>query len=566
MNIPLNGFVEYIDDAIAKRGLSYFRKGSVVSFEETGPGEYEAVVSGTEDYTVLLTVRNGMLTDHRCDCPYDMGPFCKHEVAALFHLQQDELGLRVKAPTVKEGKTRKQKKPTGVSERVEELIGKVPPDQLRAFLREQAAGNPSFRNLLLSSFSQHDARESKSVYASQVKAILRSARDRQGFVNWSRASYVGRSVGDLLAQAQKKLDAGNWNSSFFIASAIMEQMVEALKYADDSNGDIGGCITVACDLLHELSHRHESEDQRKMLVEYALAAFDKGIYSGWDWEVDMLEIVMGMMKGKEDAGALDVRIDRLQGSDYRNGVRQKLRYELIEKTEGEQAADRYVEAHLSSPEMRRMAIMKRFERKRYDEAREIALDGIAVDKQGKPGYVVEWYDWLLKIAQATGDRERIIEYARYLFLNNFRPQQDYYEVLKRQAGAEGWNAFLEELLRDIAATNRILAFEMLAGIYVKESMPDRLVQLLRETNSLARMADYEPMLAKSHAAELIELYAAGVAEYLQQHTGRPHYQTACRFLRRMNKLGGKEKVLALISSFRAIYPSRSALMEELDKV
>jgi hypothetical protein len=569
MKIPLSGFEEYIDETILKRGLAYFRKGMVLSFDEAGPGEYDALVRGTEDYTVHLTVRNGMLEDHRCDCPYDKGQFCKHEVAALYYLQQEELGLSVKHPASK-GKARpaagKVKKPKPLAERVEDLLDKASPDELRAFLQEQAAGSASFRNLLLSSFAQHDAGESKATYARQVKAILRSARDRQGFVNWSAASHVGCAVIKLLTLARQHLQMEHWESAFFIATAVMEEMVAALQFADDSNGDIGSCIREACDLMYDLARQHGNEQRRSIILEYCLATFDKGIYSGWDWEVDMLRIALLLIEGKKEVEQLDERIGRLQGSDYTNKVAQELRYELIAKTEGAAAADRYVEAHLSSPSMRRIAISKAFEKGQYDKAMTTALDGVESEKKGKTGFRNEWYDWLLKIAQATDDGMRIIEHARYLFLNNSRPQQDYYEVLKRQVGPETWNDYLEKLLQDIAVTNRFLAFEMLAGIFVRESMLDRLVKLLSQSPSLARLADYEPLLAKAHAAELIELYATGVTDYLQQHTGRPHYQTACRFLRRMNKLGGRERVVALVSMLRAAYPSRKALLEELDKV
>jgi uncharacterized Zn finger protein len=63
MQIPLNRFDEYIDDTILKRGLAYFRKGKVHEPEETGPGEYEAIVEGTEAYTVRMFVDNEVVTE-----------------------------------------------------------------------------------------------------------------------------------------------------------------------------------------------------------------------------------------------------------------------------------------------------------------------------------------------------------------------------------------------------------------------------------------------------------------------------------------------------------------------
>ena len=62
-------------------------------------GEYEAIVEGTEPYTVQLTIKNKVITEHVCSCPYDMGPVCKHVVAVIFHLLQSELDLKVKSKT-----------------------------------------------------------------------------------------------------------------------------------------------------------------------------------------------------------------------------------------------------------------------------------------------------------------------------------------------------------------------------------------------------------------------------------------------------------------------------------
>lgn len=56
MQIPLTQFEQYIDETILKRGLQYFKKGHVHEPEEISPGVYEAIVEGSEDYTVQLTL------------------------------------------------------------------------------------------------------------------------------------------------------------------------------------------------------------------------------------------------------------------------------------------------------------------------------------------------------------------------------------------------------------------------------------------------------------------------------------------------------------------------------
>ena len=64
MQIPLNQFEQYIDETILKRGLSYFNNGHVHEPEEISTGEYEVIVEGTEDYTVQLTLKNGIMTEY----------------------------------------------------------------------------------------------------------------------------------------------------------------------------------------------------------------------------------------------------------------------------------------------------------------------------------------------------------------------------------------------------------------------------------------------------------------------------------------------------------------------
>ena len=74
MNISIDEFEQIIDETILKRGLLYFEKGYITEFEKISDKEFEASVSGTEEYTVQLRIKNNIITEHNCDCPYDMEP------------------------------------------------------------------------------------------------------------------------------------------------------------------------------------------------------------------------------------------------------------------------------------------------------------------------------------------------------------------------------------------------------------------------------------------------------------------------------------------------------------
>ncbi|NTW84523.1 MAG: hypothetical protein HGB36_14420, partial [Chlorobiaceae bacterium] len=290
MLIPLNRFDEYIDDVILKRGLAYFRNGKVHEPEEPGPGEYETIVEGTEAYTVRLVVANEVVTEHLCSCPYDMGPVCKHVAAVLFFLQQDTLDLKKKPSGKGASSTKKTVKRKTFAERIDEMLDNIGHEELKQFIREQATLNVQFRNLLIASFAIHDPGESKRFYEKQLKSILRSAKDRDGFIGWSTSNRVGEAVNELLHLAGKQYESQNYSTTVSICTAVMEQMVAALQFSDDSDGSFGDCINTACDMLFSIAEARPQEHIRKLLLDYCLKAVEKKIYSGWDWHTGMLRI------------------------------------------------------------------------------------------------------------------------------------------------------------------------------------------------------------------------------------------------------------------------------------
>ncbi len=90
--------------------------------------------------------------------------------------------------------------------------------------------------------------------------------------------------------------------------------------------------------------------------------------------------------------------------------------------------------------------------------------------------------------------------------------------------------------------------------------------MLKQNLSMKNIQQNEQYLSKDYSSELVELYSDRIINYVEQYIGRNHYQTACRYLRRMKKLGGNDRVNELIELFRQQYPRRRALMDELNRV
>ncbi len=526
MEIPLNHFEEYINEPLLKRGLSYFKKGFVHEPAEIRPGDYEAVVEGSEDYTVKLSIRNGVITEHSCDCPYDMGAVCKHVVAVIFYLEQDQLGLS-QNPT--KGSTKKAKasssKPSKrktIAQQVDDLLGKVTHDELILFVREQASKDSLFRDLLLASFAQYNPNESKALYTKQVNTLIKVARGKYGF-----------------------LDSG---------------------YADDMDGHLTDTIYDAYDTLTAIAQADPPEEVRKLILKYSLTSFRKRNFSGWDWHINFLRLVAHLLNTDDEMEELFKRIDAIpRSSEYELKIAQEIQYDVLLRRKGETVAQRYLEQNIDNPSFRARAIQGALDQKDYGKATALANDGIEQDS-GYPGLQIDWYDWLLKIAEIQKDSERIILYARYLLQESHNPKQDYYQILKETVPPEQWADFIETIIQEAMRHKPYYRADLVASIFIREEWWSRLLELVKKEYTLDQLAKYEKHLAKHYPSELADLYAKRIIRYVKDHVGRDHYRTACIYIRRMIKLGARDKADAVISQLRHSYGRRRALMEELDKI
>lgn len=565
MRIPLHEFEQIIDQTILKRGLSYFKKDYVSELTEITVGEYEAIVLGSEEYTVQLEVKNNIITEHNCNCPYDMGPVCKHIVAVIFYLQQDVLGLDQKSPA--KTKRKSAAKTKSITQQVNGILKALSDQELKDFVQDSCKNDRKFRNYFLASFGHLSEDQSKSFYQKQIKSILKTAAGRDGFIYWSDMKYMVQSIDPFLNNAEKYIENNSYRNAIHISTALLEEITGALQYGDDSSGDIGGIIHFVMEMLYKIASSELPIKVRKELFNYCIDAFQKGLYPDWDWHLDMLEIACKVVEDEKDVDTILNCIDTIHG-EYEWERAQHFKLEVIRKFKGVSEVLTFIDQNINNYRIRKEEIALALQNKNYERAIKLSKDGIVHDQKDKPGLVKEWYNWLLKIAQAQNDKSKIIEYARFLCIDNFRSEQDYYQVLKNNIEENNWHSFVEEMIRDIKTSPKRgwVNTGLIRNIYIKEQWWDRLFLLLKQNVSLHSLEQDEKYLSKDYAPEFVQLYSENITHYLQHNVGRKHYQTVCRYLRRMKKLGGGAQVNLLIENFRKEYPQRRALMDELSRV
>lgn len=87
----LENFPNYINDTIVRRGRDYYNKNKVTSVKrlKINSNSYICTIEGTRAYKVKVEIDDEKeIKKSHCSCPYDLGPKCKHEVAAFYALNE----------------------------------------------------------------------------------------------------------------------------------------------------------------------------------------------------------------------------------------------------------------------------------------------------------------------------------------------------------------------------------------------------------------------------------------------------------------------------------------------
>ena len=570
MVIQLDNFEQQIDPTILKRGYEYFKKGYVTDVEDLGHGDYEAIVEGSETYTVRLHIEGNEVTDYECDCPYDWGPVCKHLIAVLFYLQKDLL----ETDDLPQKETKSKPKKESEAAQFDKLLKQLTYEELRTFVREACSTHKSLRRLFIAKHISHLYPESKELYDRQVQKLVETYADRYGFIGYHESSRLGSTVYEMVTEANQSVKAGKKQKALYMAEAIIEEMLVAIENADDSNGEIGLCLNGAFEVLSELAKTDLDQSLHDEMFRWLLHHYETKTMKGWNWHTDLMRTAISMVRTKEEKERIRTDLEQIKPNgkdwdwDYRTA--QNLELQLIRKTENEPAAIRFMEANSDNPDFRKELIEKAICEKNYAAAERLANDGIKKDAEKAPGWAEDWRYYLLQVYLARHDAEKTISFARHFFVNGsdrHQPRKFYYDLLKSLIPQLQWNKYEDNLIAAINGKSRWGAdYERVAEIYVWEEQWNRLFELLRKYPDFYRIEEAEKYLADDHAEELATMYRDLIVSYMPNNVGRSHYQMICKYLRRMIKLGCKSMAMELANQLKTQYRNRRALLEELAQI
>jgi hypothetical protein len=578
--LTLQNFETQIDPTILQRGKQYYSQKAVAWLEETEANTWEAEVEGTAPYQVTVTLtRHGEISEQSCDCPYD-GYICKHAVAVFFALR------------IETKKTKSPKPNVNAKKNVfEKLLQTISPEEYQNFIRRYAARDKNFKTEFELYFAEKDDRiDVGQKYADLIQKLIRKYSDR-GFIDYRATFGLAKEVNKLLANGEDLMHKNNFRDAFTLASVVLKTMLEPATESDDSNGNIGGTLSNAINLIQTISSAGQTAPALKeQIFNFLLTELDNPVYFnygdyGYDLFALLQDLALQLNHPDEFLNFIDTQTRRLTDKydSYRKEYFQTQKIQFLAAIGKTEEAELQIGLNLDILEVRQGEVNKAIAQKNFKAAKMLIADGIAVAKQkDHPGTVAAWQRELLKIAVLEKDTAAIRQYTRlFAFARGF--DADYYNLWKKTFSPAEWTQEIEKYVRDTEAQvtreweknkgkywqpARPPLLHHLGPVFIQEQYWDRLLALVQEENSLETTFRYHAYLAPRYPTELLQIYLPALEKYGQQVCDRGGYaDLAAKMKKVMTDIpAGKEKIITLARSLKEQFPRRPAMQEELNNL
>lgn len=533
---------------IWQRGVDYYRDGRVLDLQCQN-NEVTAQVEGSEIYTVSVTFNkkgNG-ITDYYCDCPYgEDGTPCKH-LAAVLCAVQDEPQRPI--PEEKSGHT------------VEALVGLLSESQMRSLLIRFAEGDSHIREVIQLTATNELPQSQKDQWEADLEELTDSMSDRYGFIDYEDTSeychalveYMNDRLPDLLF-ARKTMDA--FQLSWLTFRTGVEQDM------DDSDGGLSILASFCMDAWSQILEQADLEGQREILhwftAHYASLDLGRMFLDEYLYDAPWKDEI-----GPELLSFLDQQIQECikhENSQYRleDLIVHRVKWMgRLGKSKEEQ--EQYFAQYHYLSRIREIKISQAMQNSDWDTALALLEESREIDKD-KPGLVAKYSAQMIEIYERTNKRELLLKELRD-YLYEFR-QDDLVYVLKLKAllTPEEWTAERDRLLNSTTMHSQVYS------LLEQEQMYEAIMQTIEKNTDIYALERYERLLKKSYGQRCLNVYVTHLQDAMGRAYNRKAYWSVIQTLKKVRKYpDGKVAAKGLADCWRAKYPRRTSMLDELNK-
>ncbi|WP_071458625.1 SWIM zinc finger family protein [Bacillus massilinigeriensis] len=558
MNI--NNFEKYVSKTILDRGYDYYMAGNVVDTYSEGDNEYFFDVEGSEDYEVEVKLDNkGEIIYSDCDCPYDLGPICKHEVAAFFELLEI-IGGKHNELAVKEEAVHQPS--------IKEVLNALSREELIDIMLDLTQSDKTLKNSLILRYSKGNVTQELERCKRLIDSIVNKYISRKGYIEYGDTYDFVWELDDVLVKARNTDDI---LSALDIAFLLLIEAVEAYQYADDSGGAIGSLVSETIETIGEKVAESANLDSnlREKVFHKLLEQSEHKVFDGWDdYRVDLLRLCLEFADVEGLRNELKVKIENsvsknLEKDSYTARYYQesmlRIVLEIINIYGTDEEAVAFIKQNLQYSSFRELLLDKLMKGGNYQNVIELAEEGEKQDKE-YAGLVLKWkeikYQAYKKLSLTEEQRKLAKE---LLFDGNF---EYYKELLELNEGnkTEFYQSIKQELKEDKGLRSQRVYLKLIE----QEQDLDEIMEFVRENPR--SIEDYARMLQEMFKDEVIEVYKRYIKGVASSSSNRKAYQGVCGVIKRYGRIAGKQNQAEIIHELTILYKKRPAFVDELSKI
>ena len=499
-----------------------------------------------------------------CDCDFyqqnlsSKNNHCKHIVAGLFALRKHLLEIELAKQKAVRTTTSKHKRLTTIS-----VLNSVDPDALKNFVRAYARTDKRFALSLKARFAHAvEVENDKEKYLQLLQATFSSVITTKDKIRYKSLQQIQLVITDILDHVEDAIALEHFSEASDILQAIIIKLSPNIKRAENHEDRILDLLNSAFSFLKTLIKKDLPPELKREIWQFCFENFHGREHKKYGTNIHFLEYLLDLTSEKKEANILLEKIGTELSNTFdkkKRGILLLFKMKLVNQFE-KTSLSAFIDENLDEPEVLLAAIKNSIEFKKYDDAKQLALKGLEMQKNVTVRNQLD--DILLNIALKTQHKNDITLYARKRFLVTY--EFHFYHILKNTV-SKGWKKEVKNLIALMEeqpfSPQKKNTF---AQVFAEEKMLKNLIEFIKKNRSLDLLEKYDIQLIDDFKNEIFELYEELLDGYLRNHLGRQTSTKIRDIFYHLKKIGAKKLVYKLAKQYREEYPERHTLMEELE--
>lgn len=553
----IDDFENHVNPRIVDRGRDYFSDGHVGNLRLDGE-TFSALVRGTEDYHVSAEVTGeGEILSLDCDCPYDLGPFCKHELALLFAIRETWPN-RMERQEPSDGES-------GLGKETSADLSSLSRKQLEGILLKAAERHPEVGDQIVLSLTKG---KRKLAEAAQMIRFGIDQGSPGGFFEAEDRDEIAGGFDLVMEEAEESEDIEEAVSLILTAIRVCN---EAIRSIDESEYLLGDLVNEAKDNLTRIVKGAWNE----MSASQGSSVFDSILnLVAMDPEEELsghggglFDLLLGFCGEEDRRRRYEALLDEIQknlppAGDHPSewfAIRlwEMKKYHFLSKWKSDEERRAFLKDGMANPDLRSIAIEEAILAKDVAAALVLIDDGIRHDA-ALPRLVRRWEKYAFSIHAERHDAASVRELAgRFLRDGEF----GYYDAYLETFPEENRDAEVDALLAELSENHN--GSEIFPKILVAEKRFAALMDYCEADPN--RILKFHSHLRDRYPDRVEECFFRWIMEAAKPASSRNQYRDVCERILLYRKIcGGDHR--RVVGILRELYSRKPAFMDELKRL